>query len=177
MHWSAYLTKHQHPRTLNWFYIHSHKTKICYWCAKLQEGTRYDGQIAIFGNKFQEKLANSTLFLVCHPVLPHSRSPSKDIVQPLIWLQVGAGAIGCEMLKNWAMMGAATAKGVWQTLTIWFNKLVLTLFLQRVHVTDIDTIEISNLNRQFLFRYSDISVTTHLKHFLSHRMRWSYNFR
>ncbi len=23
MHWNAYLTKHQHPRTLNWFYIHS----------------------------------------------------------------------------------------------------------------------------------------------------------
>jgi ubiquitin-activating enzyme E1 len=51
---------------------------------------------------------------------------------------VGAGAIGCEMLKNWAMMGVSCGgKG-------------------KVIITDMDTIEKSNLNRQFLFRPRDI---------------------
>ncbi|ETO26861.1 ubiquitin activating enzyme [Reticulomyxa filosa] len=51
---------------------------------------------------------------------------------------VGAGAIGCEMLKNWALMGV----GCGQEGKIW--------------VTDMDTIETSNLNRQFLFRTKDV---------------------
>ena len=77
-------------------------------------GTRYDGQIAVFGREFQEKLANVKQFLV------------------------GAGAIGCEMLKNWAMIGLATGpKG-------------------KISVADMDQIEKSNLNRQFLFRAKDV---------------------
>ncbi|VDB90166.1 unnamed protein product [Peniophora sp. CBMAI 1063] len=77
-------------------------------------GSRYDGQIVVFGKKFQEQIMNHRQFLV------------------------GSGAIGCEMLKNWSMMGlGAGAKGV-------------------VHVTDLDTIEKSNLNRQFLFRAKDL---------------------
>lgn len=76
--------------------------------------SRYDGQIAVFGTDFQEKLGDLNYFLV------------------------GAGAIGCEMLKNWAMMGLACGpKGL-------------------VHVTDMDHIEKSNLNRQFLFRSWDV---------------------
>ncbi|TDL29444.1 ubiquitin activating enzyme [Rickenella mellea] len=76
--------------------------------------TRYDGQIAVFGKGFQEKIGNHRQFLV------------------------GSGAIGCEMLKNWSMMGLASGpKGV-------------------IHVTDLDTIEKSNLNRQFLFRAKDL---------------------
>ena len=76
--------------------------------------SRYDGQIAVFGRNFQEKIANHRQFLV------------------------GSGAIGCEMLKNWSMMGVATGpNGV-------------------IHVTDLDTIEKSNLNRQFLFRAKDL---------------------
>jgi ubiquitin-activating enzyme E1 len=51
---------------------------------------------------------------------------------------VGAGAIGCEMLKNWAMMGVGTSEGV------------------NLAVTDLDSIEKSNLNRQFLFRPPDV---------------------
>ncbi|KAF1776354.1 Ubiquitin-activating enzyme E1, Cys active site [Phytophthora cactorum] len=51
---------------------------------------------------------------------------------------VGAGAIGCEMLKNWAMMGVASNKD------------------GTIHITDMDTIEKSNLNRQFLFRSKDV---------------------
>ena len=51
---------------------------------------------------------------------------------------VGAGAIGCELLKNFAMVGlGASPEG-------------------KMIVTDMDTIEKSNLNRQFLFRQSDV---------------------
>ena len=77
-------------------------------------GSRYDGQIAVFGKTFQEKIENHRQFLV------------------------GSGAIGCEMLKNWSMMGLGSGpNGV-------------------IHVTDLDTIEKSNLNRQFLFRAKDL---------------------
>ena len=51
---------------------------------------------------------------------------------------VGAGAIGCEILKNLAVMGAGTKND---------GKILLT---------DMDTIEKSNLSRQFLFRDADI---------------------
>ncbi|KAI0021269.1 hypothetical protein F4780DRAFT_738840 [Xylariomycetidae sp. FL0641] len=77
-------------------------------------GTRYDGQIAVFGKEYQEKLSNVRQFLV------------------------GAGAIGCEMLKNWAMIGLGVGpKG-------------------KIIITDMDSIEKSNLNRQFLFRTKDV---------------------
>uniref|UniRef100_A0A4W4EU82 E1 ubiquitin-activating enzyme n=1 Tax=Electrophorus electricus TaxID=8005 RepID=A0A4W4EU82_ELEEL len=75
---------------------------------------RYDGQIAVFGSKLQDLLGKQRYFLV------------------------GAGAIGCELLKNFAMMGLATGEG-------------------EVIVTDMDTIEKSNLNRQFLFRPWDVT--------------------
>ena len=55
-------------------------------------------------------------------------------------LQVGAGAIGCELLKNFAMMGVGSCPE------------------GKVIVTDMDTIEKSNLNRQFLFRPEDVQV-------------------
>ena len=78
--------------------------------------SRYDGQIMTVGRLLQETIQGYHQFLV------------------------GAGAIGCEMLKNWALMGLGT-KGA-------------------VHLTDMDTIEKSNLNRQFLFRNTDVG---HLK--------------
>ncbi|KAJ3194710.1 hypothetical protein HK101_002132 [Irineochytrium annulatum] len=77
-------------------------------------GDRYDGQVAVFGREFQEKVRAARQFLV------------------------GAGAIGCEMLKNWALMGLGTGEE------------------GQLFVTDMDTIERSNLNRQFLFRSKDI---------------------
>lgn len=60
---------------------------------------------------------------------------------------VGCGAIGCEMLKNYAMLGiSCDSQGL-------------------VSITDNDLIEKSNLNRQFLFRQEDIqkskSISAH----------------
>ena len=51
---------------------------------------------------------------------------------------VGSGAIGCEILKNLAAMGVGTVSD------------------GKVVVTDMDTIEKSNLSRQLLFRDGDI---------------------
>ncbi len=77
---------------------------------------RYDGQISVFGRTIQEALGKQNLFLV------------------------GAGAIGCETLKSWAIMGIACGGGT-------------------CHVTDMDYIEKSNLSRQFLFRENDINCS------------------
>lgn len=75
--------------------------------------SRYDDQIAIYGRELQQKLFDLNVFMI------------------------GAGALGCEFLKDFALMGIATNKGL-------------------VTVTDNDNIEVSNLNRQFLFRMSDV---------------------
>ncbi|KAL0897316.1 hypothetical protein Bca101_081277 [Brassica carinata] len=72
--------------------------------------SRYDAQISVFGAKFQKKLEDARVFTV------------------------GSGALGCEFLKNMALMGVSCG-----------NQGKLT-------VTDDDIIEKSNLSRQFLFR-------------------------
>ena len=69
----------------------------------------YSNQVKVIGTELQEKLNKTKLFIV------------------------GSGAIGCEHLKNFSMMGIGH-----QT------------------ITDMDVIEKSNLSRQFLFRNSDI---------------------
>ncbi|CAF0731325.1 unnamed protein product [Didymodactylos carnosus] len=80
----------------------------------VNKNSRYYSQTIVFGEEFQEKLAASKYFVV------------------------GSGAIGCEMLKNFAMMGIGCGKN------------------GAIYVTDMDSIEKSNLNRQFLFRQWNI---------------------
>ena len=78
---------------------------------------RYDDQIAIFGQELQEKLNNINIFMV------------------------GAGALGCEYIKNFALMGISCKKG-------------------KITITDNDNISLSNLNRQFLFHKNDVKENT-----------------
>jgi len=74
------------------------------------EKNRLDGIKICLGNSLLQKLLNAQIFMV------------------------GAGAIGCELLKNYAMLSLGAGKT--GTITL----------------TDPDVIETSNLNRQFLFR-------------------------
>lgn len=82
--------------------------------AKLELTDRQSGHRLILGAEVVDQIANSKLFMI------------------------GAGAIGCEMMKNFATLGVSTGPS---------GSLV---------ITDNDVIEKSNLNRQFLFRPMDI---------------------
>ena len=103
-------------------------------------GTRYDSQCIIFGHAMQSQLHRLNMFLV------------------------GAGAIGCEIMKNWALMGVScdsngsSRRNSSGTATA-VEEQPLTQRSRNtgmVHITDMDHIEKSNLSRQFLFRNSDI---------------------
>lgn len=85
-------------------------------------GSRFDHQITVFGCTLQHRLAALKVLLV------------------------GAGALGCELLKNFACMGIAC-------------EVTGTNDVGAVTVTDDDIIEKSNLSRQFLFRDSDIGTS------------------
>jgi len=78
------------------------------------QGNRYDGEVVVLGKTLVDKIRSSSYFVV------------------------GAGAIGCEVLKIMAMLGIGTKNGA------------------TIHVTDMDIIEKSNLSRQFLFRPKDV---------------------
>ncbi|KAI4832778.1 hypothetical protein CgunFtcFv8_022186 [Champsocephalus gunnari] len=77
----------------------------------LPRGDRYDGLRACIGESMCVELHKLRVFMV------------------------GCGAIGCEMLKNFALLGVGLANSSGE-----------------VFITDPDLIEKSNLNRQFLFR-------------------------
>ena len=77
-------------------------------------GCRYDDQILVYGREVQEKLTKVKTFMI------------------------GAGALGCEFVKAFALMGVGCSQE------------------GKVTVTDNDNIEVSNLNRQFLFRKNNV---------------------
>ena len=78
--------------------------------------SRYYEQIAIFGDEIQKKLSELNIFMP------------------------GAGAIGCEVIKNMSLMGISTSRK------------------SKFTITDYDLIEISNLTRQFLFQSEHIGL-------------------
>ncbi|KAL1416724.1 hypothetical protein MTO96_000674 [Rhipicephalus appendiculatus] len=83
--------------------------------ANAMEHSRYAGQARVFGRSVQELLMTQTYFVV------------------------GAGAIGCELLKNFAMMGIGADDGF-------------------LYVSDMDFVQRSNLNTHFLLRPQDVGA-------------------
>ncbi|KAK1937531.1 putative ubiquitin-activating enzyme E1 [Babesia divergens] len=79
--------------------------------------SRYSDQIAIWGREVQSKIQNAKIFTV------------------------GAGALGCEFMKHFALLGCGTQNGGMVTLT------------------DNDHIEVSNISRQFLFRKKHVGMS------------------
>ena len=81
--------------------------------------SKYISQIQIFGENVIKNLEKLNVFII------------------------GAGALGCELLKYFALMGISTSPD------------------SMLSITDHDIIEKSNLNRQFLFREKDITENKH----------------
>ena len=80
----------------------------------IKNQSRYDEQISIFGHNIQKTISELNIFMP------------------------GTGAIGCEIIKNMALMGVSCSKN---------SKFI---------ISDFDHIEVSNLSRQFLFKSKDI---------------------
>jgi ubiquitin-activating enzyme E1 len=78
--------------------------------AKIEKSEYYEGYINVFGKELFNKIQNTKVFIA------------------------GAGAIGCELLKQTGSLG-----------------------IKNITITDMDNIEKSNLSRQFLFSDKDIN--------------------
>ena len=85
-----------------------------------KENSRYSDQISIFGKELINQIKNTKV------------------------LVAGAGALGCEIIKNLSLLGVGAVENKENELN------------QNVFVVDNDLIELSNLNRQFLFHKENI---------------------
>lgn len=94
-------------------WIHFDAFELVEKAERKTSGGRYSHYEALFGEDFVKNAHGAKFFLV------------------------GCGALGCEFLKNIAMMGLGS-KGA-------------------INITDDDVIELSNLSRQFLFRRKHVS--------------------
>ena len=99
-----------------WLFFDLYDHSYHYNKDNISTNSRYFYQESIFGKEIQKKLEKLNIFIV------------------------GAGAVGCELLKNLSMMGVSSDGG-------------------KITVTDGDSIEISNLNRQFLFSEEDVTLS------------------
>ena len=99
-----------------WLFFDLYDNSYHYNKDNISNDSKYFYQESIFGKEIQKKLEKLNIFIV------------------------GAGAVGCELLKNLSMMGVSSRGG-------------------KMIVTDGDSIEISNLNRQFLFSEEDVTLS------------------
>eukprot|EP01018_Ginkgo_biloba_P026634 Gb_11430 [translate_table: standard] len=81
---------------------------------RFPSGSRYDAQVALFGRDLQEKLGHGQ------------------------WLVVGAGGIGCEVMKNLVLMGIGCSPN------------------GSITVTDMDHVSKPNLTSQVLYQLDDV---------------------
>ena len=92
-----YTRKFKPTKQWFWFNFNEIVENVDIKAERTLKGTKYDDQIAIFGNDIQKKLEEINIFMI------------------------GAGALGCEFLKCFSEMGISTSKSKNSKVTITDN--------------------------------------------------------